>query len=115
MSGVSDPCGERSQSWASYVKSVIGDSKQAVVAQRTGLDQATISRWLKHGRPGRPTRVAQFARSYPDVTTVMEAFVAAGFMTEHETKRSDEYRERGSRGHRPDHRPAAPRIAKEQS
>lgn len=87
VDGTKDPNAtnaRESNPWSVYVQRVTKGSKQNVVAKRTGLDQATISRWFKHG-PGRPELVAQFARAYPEETTVLEAFVAAGFLREGES------------------------------
>ena len=63
---------------------VVGDDQQNVVAQRTGVDQATISRWKKSDQPGRADNVAALARAYG--RPVLEAFVAAGFLTAEEAK-----------------------------
>lgn len=90
------PAHRHDQAWSDYIRSVIGHSKQMAVAERTGLDQATISRWVRGGKPGDPYRVSQFARAYPE-TSVGEAFVAAGFMLESDIlqikRRSDQYTE----------------------
>jgi len=67
--------------WSLYVQRVKGDTTQAEVAQAAGIDQATISRWLRGGRPGAPERVAAFARAHRENTNVLEAFVAAEFLT----------------------------------
>jgi transcriptional regulator with XRE-family HTH domain len=91
VDGTKNPNAEEapeSNQWSVYFQRVTKGSNQNVVAERTGLDQATISRWLRQGRPGRPGLVAQFARAYPEETTVLEAFVAAGFLREGE--RGDE-------------------------
>lgn len=72
--------------WTQYVRRVIGDDKQVEVSRKTGVDQTTISRWLKP-EPGKERRissqaVARFARGYD--RPVLEAFVVAGFLTERE-------------------------------
>lgn len=82
VDGTKDPNAtnaRESNPWSVYFQQVTKGSTQNVVAKRTGLDQATLSRWFKQG-PGRPELVAQFARAYPEETTVLEAFVAAGFL-----------------------------------
>lgn len=66
--------------WAEYVVDHIGTDKQAEVAARTGIQQSTISRWLRPNppQPSAPNVVA-FARAYglPPV----EALVAAGVIS----------------------------------
>lgn len=69
--------------WDEYVRRVIGDDRQVDVAQKTGIDQTTISRWLSSD-PAKSRRlssqsVAAFARGYG--LSVIEAFVVAGFLT----------------------------------
>lgn len=49
-----------------------------------GVDQATVSRWQRIGAPPRPENVAAFARAYQ--RPVLEAFVAAGFLSKEEAK-----------------------------
>jgi len=71
--------------WAMYVDKLKGGATQAQLAARAGLDQATICRWLGGSKPRFPDRVAALARTSKD-TTVLAAFVAAGFLTEEEAK-----------------------------
>lgn len=71
--------------WTTYVRQVVGNDKQVEVAQKTGIDQTTISRWLAGG--GGSARissqsVAKFARGYG--LPVLQAFVMAGFLTPEE-------------------------------
>jgi transcriptional regulator with XRE-family HTH domain len=73
-----------SPSWAEYVQQIKDHMRQADVSAKTDIHQATISRWLNGGKPGSAEQVAEFARAYPDLTTVLEAFVAAGFLTAEE-------------------------------
>lgn len=71
--------------WHEYVHRVIGEDKQVDVARKTGIDQATISRWLNPATSlSRRTSqaVAAFARGYD--RSVLEAFVVAGFLTQGE-------------------------------
>ena len=68
--------------WADYVKSVAGTDTQAVIGQKTGVSAATISRWSVFAP--KPENVASFARAYR--RPVLEAFIAAGFLTEEEAK-----------------------------
>lgn len=71
--------------WHEYVQRVIGEDRQVEVARKTGLDQATISRWLNPATSmSRRTSqsVAAFARGYG--RSVLEAFVVAGFLSKSE-------------------------------
>jgi transcriptional regulator with XRE-family HTH domain len=76
--------GDRDIRWAAYVKQVKDHHRQADLSVRSNINQATISRWLNGGHPGNPEKVAEFARAHSDVTTVLEAFVAAGYLTAEE-------------------------------
>lgn len=72
--------------WSDYVRRVVGTDRQTEVARKTGIDQTTISRWLRPSEGG-STRissqnVARFARGYG--IPVLDAFVAAGFLTAEE-------------------------------
>jgi transcriptional regulator with XRE-family HTH domain len=71
-------------SWESFVRETIGTDQQKRAAEKSGLDQSAISRWLKTGKPGTAENVAAFARGYK--RPVLEAFIAAGFITEREAK-----------------------------
>jgi len=66
--------------WWRYVQTVINGDPGRIVYDKTGLDPSVISRWRKG--PGRPDNVAAFARGYG--RPVLEAFVAAGFLTAEE-------------------------------
>lgn len=71
--------------WHEYVQQVVGTDRQTDVAQKTGIDQTTISRWLRaSGEAGRVSsqNVAKFARGYG--LPVIQAFVVAGFLTAEE-------------------------------
>lgn len=65
--------------WAGYVARVTRGENQVTVAARTGINQSTVGRWLRGSRPGDCTQVAGFARTYGG--NVLEAFVAAGYIT----------------------------------
>lgn len=71
-------------SWEAFVRNTIGTDQQKQAAVRAGIDQSAISRWLKTGTPGTAENVAAFARGYN--RPVLEAFIAAGFLTEKEAK-----------------------------
>lgn len=71
--------------WTEYVQSVTSGDKQVAIAARTGVDQATISRWLRddHARCS-PVSVTKFAHGYK--RPVLEAFVAAGLLDERDAR-----------------------------
>lgn len=58
---------------------VAGGDDQTAIARKTGVDQSSVSRWKTSGRPGNVDNVAKLARGYGH--PVLEAFVAAGFLT----------------------------------
>jgi len=64
--------------WWQYVQDVSDGAQQSEIARRLRVDQSTVSRW-KGGVPGKPENVVRFAREYR--RPVLEAFVAAGFLT----------------------------------
>lgn len=72
--------------WSTYVRRTVGkDSRQRDIALRTGLDQATISRWLSgEVRTLTPATVTRFAREYD--RPVLEAFVYAGLLSESDAR-----------------------------
>lgn len=74
----------RKMTWVEYVAHWVGpNEKQSDIVRRTGIDQATISRWLRgESRSITSQTVAKFARAYG--RDVLEAFVVAGFLTERE-------------------------------
>lgn len=69
------------ESWDTYVSRTVGPgTSQVEIAERTGIDQTTISRWLSGGpRPRTPQMVTRFARGYD--RPVLEAFIAAGLIS----------------------------------
>lgn len=76
---------KRALGWSEYVALVVGTDRQTDAAHKTGIDQTTISRWLKPETSSmRRTSqsVRAFARGYG--RPVLEAFVVAGFLTEDE-------------------------------
>lgn len=69
--------------WSEYVKHLVNGDTQVAVSQKTGIDQTTISRWLRGvTTPDSPGTVAHFAQCYG--ANVLESFVAAGFLTREE-------------------------------
>lgn len=66
--------------WWEYVTRTAAGEEQAAIAKRAGVGQSMVSRW-QTSTP-RPENVAAFARAYD--RPVLEAFVAAGFLTSEE-------------------------------
>ncbi|MBO2464463.1 helix-turn-helix domain-containing protein [Actinomadura violacea] len=63
--------------WWEYVERVAKGDTQTAIAARIGLSQGGISGWRT--KAPKPETVAAFARGYH--RPVLEAFVAAGFLT----------------------------------
>lgn len=61
-----------------------GRAPQKEIAERSGVDPTTISRWKRPEGGTRPENVAAFARAYG--RPVLEAFVAAGYLTAEEAE-----------------------------
>lgn len=74
--------------WSVYVDAVAPreQHRQEDIAEASGVTQATVSRWL-NGKvvPDRAVEVAAFAKAYG--RNVLEAFVAAGLLSEDEIGR----------------------------
>lgn len=70
-------------SWWTYVVQTSGTESPKTMAAQTKIDGPNFSKW-KAGQVPKPPMVAQFARSYG--RPVLEAFVAAGFLTPQEAK-----------------------------
>lgn len=68
--------------WARYVRRISGGVGGSEIEKKTGIHQSNISRWLNDGTTPQPAQAAKFAQSYD--ANVLEAFVAAGFLTEEE-------------------------------
>lgn len=66
--------------WRSYVELMTGDRTQAEVAEATGVDQTTVSRWRRGEGKGAPdpASVAAFCRGFD--RNPLEGFVAAGLL-----------------------------------
>jgi len=66
--------------WSSYVQDLTRGEPQDKVGKKVGVDGSTVHRWRKKGaRPGKPVEVAALAVAYGG--NVLEAFVAAGYLT----------------------------------
>lgn len=77
----------RAEAWREYVLAVVGDDQQVDICDKTGIDQGTVSRWLRPKEGGRPPSVSiqsarAFAKGYG--VSTMEAFLVAGLITEEE-------------------------------
>jgi len=69
--------------WWTYVERTARGDTQAKVADRIGVTSPSVGRWAKGSLPD-PSTAADFARAYG--RPVLEAFVAAGFLTAEEAK-----------------------------
>jgi transcriptional regulator with XRE-family HTH domain len=68
--------------WWDYVQQVTEGASQIDIAKKVDISSATVSRWKTNAAAGDPAPVAAFARAYG--RPVLEAFVAAGFLTAEE-------------------------------
>jgi transcriptional regulator with XRE-family HTH domain len=68
--------------WPEYVRRLSRGDNQVAIEARTSIDQGTVSRWLRGKTTPSPAQAAKFAQSYEG--NVLEAFVAAGFLTAEE-------------------------------
>lgn len=69
-------------SWAKYVERVAGTDVSTEIAKATGINQSSVYRWLKDGAVPSTAHAARFAQAYG--RNVLEAFVAAEFLTAEE-------------------------------
>lgn len=65
--------------WWRYVVTVTGDASQKVIAETTGIDQSSISRWRRGSITPRAEAVVAFARAYS--RSPVEGLVAAGYLS----------------------------------
>jgi transcriptional regulator with XRE-family HTH domain len=66
--------------WWKYVQDTAGPANPSDISRRVGISQSAVTRW-QISSP-KPETVAAFARAYE--RPVLEAFVAAGFLTDEE-------------------------------
>lgn len=73
------------ESWAQYVRRVAGVLTQAEIADKIGVAQTNVSRWLR-GDPGLPKAesVIAFARAFRQPPG--EALLAAGYISADEAQ-----------------------------
>lgn len=69
--------------WWKYITGIIGDSTYSEAATKAGFDKSAFTRWKKGARAD-PDFVVKVARAYN--ANVLEALVAAEFITEEEAK-----------------------------
>lgn len=75
--------GMQSTRWWDYITEIIGDSTYSQAATKAGFDKSAFTRWKKGARAD-PDFVVKIARAYD--ANVLEALVAAEFITEAEAK-----------------------------
>lgn len=68
--------------WSRYVRRTSDNASGSEIEKSTGIGQSTVSRWFTNGTLPTPAHAAKFAQAYE--ANVLEAFVAAGFLTEDE-------------------------------
>lgn len=68
--------------WYDYVRHISGNATQKTIAEAADVDQTTVSRWKEGAFSPSPGAVSALARNYG--RNVLEAFVAAGFLTDEE-------------------------------
>jgi transcriptional regulator with XRE-family HTH domain len=68
--------------WWRYVVTVTGDVAQKEIANATGIDQSSISRWQRGTSTPRAEAVVALARAYG--RSPVEALVAAGYLSSSE-------------------------------
>lgn len=73
----------RHMNWWSYIRDVTADPQKQIAA-RCGVEQSTVSRWKQDQSNPEPAAAAAFARAYS--RPVLEAFLAAGFLTPSEAR-----------------------------
>jgi len=74
--GYIDPMAD--STWWQYVLTVTGGAAQKDIAETTGIDQSTISRWQRGTTTPRAEAVVALARAYGH--SPVEALVAAGYL-----------------------------------
>ncbi|WP_326643036.1 hypothetical protein OG884_06185 [Streptosporangium sp. NBC_01755] len=68
--------------WWKYVQRIAETHSPSEISRRTGIGQSSIGRW--DSSSPKPESVAAFARAYG--RPVVEAFIAAGFLTAEEAQ-----------------------------
>ncbi|MBB1512023.1 helix-turn-helix transcriptional regulator [Tessaracoccus sp. MC1627] len=65
--------------WTQFVRTVATETPHAEIGRRIGITGASVGRWFSLGSLPDPQTAAKFARAFR--RPVLEAFVAAGFLT----------------------------------
>lgn len=68
--------------WWEYVQRIAGTASPSEISRKTGIGQSSIGRWGSSSP--KPESIATFAEAYG--RPVLEAFVAAGFLTDEQAK-----------------------------
>lgn len=68
--------------WWTYVQRVAGSASAREISRRTGIGQTSVNRWQTSSP--KPESVVTFAETYG--RPVLEAFVAAEFLTDEQAK-----------------------------
>jgi transcriptional regulator with XRE-family HTH domain len=74
--------GVTTNTWPLYLSAITDGQPGARIAERTGIPESTISRWLSDKAEPRPKQVVAVARAYGQ--NPVEALVAAGYLEEGE-------------------------------
>jgi transcriptional regulator with XRE-family HTH domain len=74
--------GVTTNTWPLYLSAITDGQPGARIAERTGLPESTISRWLSDKAEPRPKQVVAVARAYGQ--NPVEALIAAGYLGEGE-------------------------------
>lgn len=69
--------------WWMYVRKHCGGDTNTRIAELVGITPSSVGRWGKGSKPD-PSQAAAFARAYG--RPVLEAFIAAGFLTPEEAR-----------------------------
>ena len=69
--------------WAQYVRDVAGNLNQIEIAEKTGIAQSNVGRWLR-GEPGAPKAESVVALARAFNQPPIEALLAAGYITDEE-------------------------------
>lgn len=71
-------------SWPEYVRTVAAETQHAQIARDIGVTQPTVTRWFTQSARPDPKTAAAFAKAFS--RPVLEAFIAAGFLSPEEAR-----------------------------
>jgi hypothetical protein len=66
--------------WSDFVLKVASEDGSSAISNKTGINQSSIYRWINNDATPSPAHAAKFATTYG--ADVLDAFVAAGYVTE---------------------------------